>query len=89
MSQNIEVKISIFDKYGHSANDSGSTAVQIALLTTKINHLQSHFSVHKKDHHSRRGLLKMVAHRRKLLTYIKRKNIMRYTNLIEDLGLRR
>ncbi len=76
-------------KYGKTKQDSGMTEVQIALLTTQINHLQKHFSQHKKDHCSRRGLLNMVSKRRKLLDYLKKKNISRYTTLIEDLSLRR
>ena len=63
--------------------------VQVALLTAQINHLQGHFAEHKKDHHSRRGLLRMVSQRRKLLDYLKRKDVARYTQLIERLGLRR
>ncbi|WAI18758.1 MAG: 30S ribosomal protein S15 [Buchnera aphidicola (Brevicoryne brassicae)] len=76
-------------QYGKSEQDSGRTEVQVALLTTQINHLQTHFSQHKKDHCSRRGLLNMVSKRRKLLDYLKKKNISRYTILIEDLKLRR
>ncbi|QCI23901.1 30S ribosomal protein S15 [Buchnera aphidicola (Macrosiphoniella sanborni)] len=76
-------------KYGKLKHDSGITEVQVALLTKKINHLQIHFSEHKKDHCSRKGLLNMVSKRRKLLDYLKKKNIARYTNLIENLNLRR
>ncbi|QCI21093.1 30S ribosomal protein S15 [Buchnera aphidicola (Hyperomyzus lactucae)] len=76
-------------KYGKSKQDSGITEVQVVLLTTQINHLQTHFSKHKKDHCSRRGLLNMVSKRRKLLNYLKKKNTSRYTHLIEDLHLRR
>jgi len=76
-------------KYGKSKENSGVTEVQVALLTNQINHLQTHFSQHKKDHCSRRGLLNMVSKRRKLLDYLKKKNIDRYTTLIEDLHLRR
>ncbi|QCI16043.1 30S ribosomal protein S15 [Buchnera aphidicola] len=76
-------------QYGKSKKDSGMTEVQIALLTNQINHLQTHFSQHKKDHCSRRGLLNMVSKRRKLLDYLKKKNISRYTVLIEDLNIRR
>ncbi len=75
--------------FGRNANDSGSTEVQVALLTTQINHLQGHFSEHKKDHHSRRGLLRMVSQRRKLLDYLKHQDVGRYTNLIDRLSLRR
>ncbi|QCI20509.1 30S ribosomal protein S15 [Buchnera aphidicola (Brachycaudus cardui)] len=76
-------------KYGQNKQDSGKTEVQIALLTTQINNLQIHFSEHKKDHCSRRGLLNMVSKRRKLLDYLKKKNISRYSILINDLHLRR
>ncbi|WP_348769351.1 30S ribosomal protein S15 [Buchnera aphidicola] len=76
-------------KYGKNNQDSGNTEVQVALLTHQINHLQLHFSQHKKDHSSRRGLLNMVSKRRKLLNYLKKKNISRYTILIENLNLRR
>ncbi len=89
MSLNVETKAKIIANYGRGANDSGCSEVQVALLTAQINHLQGHFSVHKKDHHSRRGLLRMVSRRRKLLDYLKRKDQGRYTNLIESLNLRR
>ncbi|AEO08161.1 30S ribosomal protein S15 [Buchnera aphidicola] len=82
-------KQNIILKYGKSKKDSGITEVQVALLTKQINHLQMHFSEHKKDHCSRRGLLNMVSKRRKLLDYLKKKNIDRYTILIENLNLRR
>ncbi|MCK5551002.1 MAG: 30S ribosomal protein S15, partial [Hyphomicrobiaceae bacterium] len=70
-------------------NDTGSPEVQVAILTARINHLTEHFKIHKKDNHSRRGLLKMVSQRRKLLDYVKRKNVQRYQNIIEKLGIRR
>lgn len=89
MSLTTEKKAELIAKYGKNANDSGSTEVQVALLTARINDLQSHFSEHKKDHHSRRGLLKMVAQRRRLLDYLKGKNIGGYHELIASLGLRR
>ncbi|BBI92871.1 30S ribosomal protein S15 [Serratia symbiotica] len=89
MSLSVEVKAQIVADFGRDANDSGSTEVQVALLTAQINHLQGHFSEHKKDHHSRRGLLRMVSQRRKLLDYLKRKDVARYTSLIGRLGLRR
>ncbi|QFQ32196.1 30S ribosomal protein S15 [Buchnera aphidicola] len=76
-------------KYGKNNKDSGKTEVQIALLTHQINHLQLHFSQHKKDHSSRRGLLNMVSKRRKLLNYLKKKNMSNYSKLIENLNLRR
>ncbi|ETS32650.1 30S ribosomal protein S15 [Photorhabdus temperata] len=89
MSLSTEAKAQIIAEFGRDANDSGSSEVQIALLTAQINHLQGHFSEHKKDHHSRRGLLRMVSQRRKLLDYLKRKNVTSYTGLIGRLGLRR
>lgn len=89
MSLNAEVKAKIVADFGRDAKDSGSTEVQVALLTAQINHLQGHFSEHKKDHHSRRGLLRMVSQRRKLLDYLKGKDVSRYTSLIGRLGLRR
>ncbi|WP_111741375.1 30S ribosomal protein S15 [Leminorella richardii] len=89
MSLSVEAKAKIVAEYGRGANDSGSPEVQVALLTAQINHLQGHFSEHKKDHHSRRGLLRMVSQRRKLLDYLKRKDASRYTQLIASLGLRR
>ena len=75
-------------KYQMHENDRGSAPVQVALLTARINHLRAHFDAHKKDHHSRRGLLKMVGRRRRLLEYLKRTDVERYRNLIADLGLR-
>ena len=94
MSLSVEAKAKIVSEFGRGSNDSGSndsgsTEVQVALLTAQINHLQGHFAEHKKDHHSRRGLLRMVSQRRKLLDYLKRKDVARYTALIERLGLRR
>jgi small subunit ribosomal protein S15 len=72
-----------------SANDTGSPEVQVALLTSRINELTPHFKTHLKDHHGRRGLLKMVSRRRKLLDYLKGKDADRYTSLIQKLGLRK
>ena len=89
MSLSVEAKAKIVSEFGRGENDSGSTEVQVALLTAQINHLQGHFAEHKKDHHSRRGLLRMVSQRRKLLDYLKRKDVARYSALIERLGLRR
>ncbi|OBX06023.1 30S ribosomal protein S15 [Gallibacterium genomosp. 3] len=89
MSLSTEEKAKIVAKFGRDAKDTGSSEVQIALLTAQINHLQEHFSVHKKDHHGRRGLLGMVSRRRKLLDYLKRSNLESYSNLINRLGLRR
>ncbi len=84
-----EVKENIVDEYKTHAGDTGSSQVQIALLTQRINELTDHFKVHKKDHHSRRGLLKMVASRRKLLDYLKRRDLGEYQAIIKKLGLRR
>lgn len=78
----------IIKKYQIHENDRGSTKVQIALLTERINYLTGHFRTHKKDHHSRRGLLKMVGQRRRLLEYLKRNDLDGYRALIADLGLR-
>lgn len=89
MSLSTAAKAQIISDYGRDKNDTGSTEVQVALLTAEINHLQGHFAEHKKDHHSRRGLLRMVAQRRKLLNYLKGKDVACYTTLIERLGLRR
>ncbi|VFP88326.1 30S ribosomal protein S15 [Candidatus Erwinia haradaeae] len=89
MSLNTRMKAQIISDFGRHSHDSGVTEVQVALLTAQINHLQGHFSQHKKDHHSRRGLLRMVSKRRKLLDYLKRQQISRYTCLIDLLDLRR
>jgi small subunit ribosomal protein S15 len=78
----------IIQKYQIHENDRGSTKVQVALLTARINYLTGHFREHKKDHHSRRGLLKMVGQRRRLLEYLKRTDLDGYRALIADLGLR-
>ena len=72
-----------------SGNDTGSAEVQVALLTARINHLTDHFKIHKKDHHSRRGLLRLVSQRRKLLSYLQRSGGTRYKQVIDRLGLRR
>lgn len=79
----------IVGKFGKAANDTGSTEVQVALLTERINHLTEHLRDHKKDHHSRRGLLKLVGKRRRLLDYLKKRDLEGYRKLIADLGLRR
>ncbi|CUA83439.1 30S ribosomal protein S15 [Pseudidiomarina woesei] len=89
MSLTAAQKAEIVKEYGQGENDTGSPEVQVALLTANINELQSHFKEHAKDHHSRRGLLRMVSQRRKLLDYLKRKDNQRYATLIERLGLRR
>ena len=82
-------KEQIVEKFKKSDNDTGSPEVQIALLTENINKLQSHFKEHKKDHHSRRGLLRLVSQRKKLLAYIKNNDLSAYANLISRLGLRK
>ncbi|HXH70594.1 MAG TPA: 30S ribosomal protein S15 [Pyrinomonadaceae bacterium] len=84
-----EIKETIVSDYKTHAGDTGSSQVQIALLTQRINELTEHFNVHKKDNHSRRGLLKMVSRRRKLLDYLKRQDIGEYHTIIQKLGLRR
>ncbi|XBC40589.1 MAG: 30S ribosomal protein S15 [Buchnera aphidicola (Nurudea yanoniella)] len=89
MSVNILKKNELISKFGTNEKDSGRSEVQIALLTYKINCLQKHFSIHKKDFCSRRGLLNIVSHRRKLLNYLKNTNILRYTHIIDQLKLRR
>jgi small subunit ribosomal protein S15 len=86
---NAEQKKSIVEEYARGANDTGSPEVQVALLTGRINELTEHFSAHKHDHHSRRGLVRMVNSRRKLLDYLKAKDVERYRDLIKRLGLRR
>ena len=84
-----ETKEKILDDYKTHKSDTGSSQVQVALLTQRINELMAHFNVHKKDNHSRQGLLKMVSRRRKLLAYLKRTNIGEYHAIIEKLKLRR
>ncbi|MGF1764809.1 30S ribosomal protein S15 [Aliivibrio kagoshimensis] len=89
MSLNAETKAAIVAEYAQCENDTGSPEVQVALLTASINHLQGHFADHIHDHHSRRGLLRMVSRRRKLLDYLKGKSLSRYQDLIKRQGLRR
>jgi small subunit ribosomal protein S15 len=84
-----EQKADLSAKYGKGPNDTGSADVQIAVLTHSINQLTEHLKVHKKDHHSRRGLLMQVGQRRRLLGYLQKKDLERYRALIADLGLRR
>ncbi|MBE3555087.1 MAG: 30S ribosomal protein S15 [Thermicanus sp.] len=84
-----ERKQEIIQEFKIHEGDTVSPEVQIAILTEKINYLNEHLRVHAKDHHSRRGLLKMVGHRRNLLNYLRRSDITRYRNIIEKLGLRR
>ena len=79
----------VIEENKRSANDTGSPEVQVALLTARITQLTEHFKTHKKDHHSRRGLLKMVGQRRRLLDYLKNKDPGRYTKLINNLGIRK
>ena len=82
-------KNEIISKYKTHEKDTGSPEVQVALLTERINHLTEHFQAHKKDFHSRRGLLKLVGQRRRLLAYLKKKDLERYRSLIKSLGIRR
>ncbi|HOJ92693.1 MAG TPA: 30S ribosomal protein S15 [Dictyoglomaceae bacterium] len=89
MSLTKEEKKEIIEKFKINENDSGSPEVQIALLTVKINKLTEHLKVHKKDFHSRVGLLKMIGRRRKLLKYLQEKDFERYKKLIQELGLRK
>ena len=84
-----EVKQQVMAEYATHEGDTGSPEVQIALLTTRINELTEHLKVHKKDHHSRRGLLKMVGHRRSLLSYLMKNDIERYRDIIKRLNIRK
>jgi small subunit ribosomal protein S15 len=84
-----EAKQEIFGRHGRTDSDTGSPQVQIALLTRRIDGLTQHLRTHRKDHHSRRGLLKLVGRRRRLLDYLQRKDLEGYRTLIKDLGLRR
>jgi small subunit ribosomal protein S15 len=84
-----EQKAGIATKFGRGSNDTGSAEVQIAILSASISQLTEHLKIHKKDHHSRRGLLLQVGQRRRLLNYLQSKNLERYRALIADLGLRR
>lgn len=89
MPLSAEQKSQIVQDFGRGTADTGSPEVQVALLTSRINHLTEHFSSHKHDHHSRQGLLRLINQRRKLLDYVKRKDRQRYQDLIQRLGLRR
>ena len=89
MSLQVAQKAQVVKQYQRAGNDTGSTEVQVALLTERINGLTEHFKSHVKDFHSRRGLLKMVSQRRTLLDYLKRTNADKYRSLIEQLGLRK
>jgi small subunit ribosomal protein S15 len=89
MALSVDEKAEIIQDFALAEGDTGSPEVQVALLTNNINHLQDHFKEHNHDHHSRRGLIRMVNTRRKLLDYLKRKDLTRYSTLIKRLGLRR
>jgi small subunit ribosomal protein S15 len=89
MSLSNDKKKELVKKYGENDVDTGKTEVQVALLSERIKYLTDHFKTHDKDHHSRRGLLKIVGQRRRLLDYLAQKDITRYRNLIKDLGIRR
>ena len=89
MTLQAEQKQEIISKYGVHEKDTGSPEVQVALLSARIDYLTEHFKVNKKDHHSRRGLLKLVGQRRRLLNYLKDKNIDKYRDLIQKLGIRK
>ena len=89
MAQQAEKKSEIIEKFKTHDTDTGSSEVQIALLSERIAYLTEHFKVHKKDHHSRRGLLKLVGQRRRLLQYLKQKDISKYRTIIKELGIRK
>ena len=89
MSIDTKTKQNLIKKFARKKNDTGSPEVQVAILTTRITNLSEHFKTHKKDNHSRRGLLKLVSQRRKILDYVKSKDENRYKTLIEQLGIRR
>mgnify|MGYP001203049306 FL=1 len=89
MALNLEQKTTIITDYKLHEKDTGSSEVQIALLTKRVTYLTEHFKTHSKDHHSRRGLLKMVSKRRKLLDHLKKEDISRYQSIISKLGIRR
>jgi small subunit ribosomal protein S15 len=89
MSIDTKTKQDLIKKFAKKENDTGSPEVQVAILTTRITNLSEHFKTHKKDNHSRRGLLKLVSQRRKILDYVKSKDENRYKTLIEQLGIRR
>lgn len=89
MSFSAENKAEVIKKFAKHGQDTGSAAVQIALITARVNYLQGHFESHKKDHHSRRGLLKLVGKRRSLLDYVKSRDVQAYRSLIQELGIRK
>ncbi len=89
MTLQAENKQEIISKFSKHKADTGSPEVQVALLSARITYLTEHFKVHKKDHHSRRGLLKLVGQRKRLLTYLRSKNIEKYRQVIQELGIRK
>ena len=89
MSIDTKTKQDLIKQFAKKENDTGSPEVQVAILTTRITNLSEHFKTHKKDNHSRRGLLKLVSQRRKILDYVKSKDESRYKTLIQELGIRR
>ncbi len=89
MTLQVNQKQEIIEKFGSHPNDSGSAEVQVALLTHRILYLTEHFKSHKKDHHSRRGLLKLVGQRRRMLNYLNKKSVDRYRAVIKELGIRK
>ena len=89
MAQTVEKKKEIIEKFKIHETDTGSTEVQIALLTERILYLTEHFKTHSKDHHSRRGLLKLVGQRRSLIKYLQKKDVAKYRSLIQELGIRK
>jgi len=89
VAQSVVSKSEIIEKFKTHESDTGSSEVQIALLTDRIKYLTEHFKVHKKDHHSRQGLLKLVGQRRSLLDYLKKKNVNQYRAILKELGLRK
>ena len=89
VEEKIEIMQHMRERFELDPKDTGSTEIQVALLTARIKQLTEHFKTHKKDHHSRRGLLILVSQRRRLLDYLKKKNLTRYRELIKELGLRK
>lgn len=89
MAQSAVTKNEIIEKFKIHPTDTGSSEVQIALLTDRIQYLTEHFKIHKKDHHSRQGLLKLVGQRRSLLDYLKKKDVNKYRTMLQELGLRK
>jgi len=89
MALSKEDRLNIAGKFGENEKDTGKTEVQVAILTERIKYLTEHMKIHQKDHHNRRGLLKLVGQRRRLLRYLSKKDIMRYRNVIKELGIRK